>query len=225
MRSLTAFPALAASLLACATTQPEAAAPPVEEEGQPLQASGEILFLTAGGTGTSAAFDDRRIMGPSVNLTLGSEGTWDGDLSGQNVSLAITSDRITGAGVDLHVERQGEVTSLRGGWFQRRVSLEFTPKNVTGRAGPACSVDVERKAPGVYQGSVGCVVRAPPLPGGTISVAGPIFPDDSILPSQISPARQQLVTNRATLRLAGDAASPNPPMPQFALALLAVLPP
>lgn len=224
MRSLT-VPALAASLLACATTQPEAAAPPVEEEGQSLQASGEIFFLTAGGTGSSAVFDDRRILGPSVNLTRGEEGTWDGDLSGQNVSLAIAPDRIAGAGVDLHVERQGEVTSLRGVWFQRRVSLDLGPKNVTGRAGPACSVDVERKAPGVYQGSVGCVVRAQPLPGGPITVAGPIFPDDSILPSRVSPTRQQLVATRATLRLAGDAASPTPPMPQFALALLAVLPP
>jgi len=216
MRPLIAVPVLAASLLACAAPQkpaPEAATPPVEDEGRDFQASGEIFFLSPGGTGTSAAFDDRRIVGPSVNLTRDEEGTWGGGLAGQDVLLAIAPDRITGAGVDLHVERKGDATSLRGIWFQRRVSLEFTPKNVTGRAGATCSVDVERKAPGVYQGSVGCLVQQP--------LRTQLFAGGSISP----PRQAQIVATHATLRLAGDAASPSPPMPQFALALLAVLPP
>ncbi len=203
MRSRFAVPALAASLLACATPQtpaPEAAAPPVEDEGRAFQASGEIVFFSSGGTGSSAAFDDRRIVGPSVNLTRGEEGTWDGDLAGQSVSLAIAPDRITGAGVDLHMERKGDATSLRGIWFQRRISLDFTSKSVSGRAGQVCSVDVVRKAPGVYNGTVGCMVQRPRQ-------------------------SQQASVSNATLRLAGDAALPSPPMPQFALGLVAVLPP
>jgi hypothetical protein len=203
MRPFAAGTALAASLLACATPQtpsPEVAAPPVEDEGRAFQASGEIVFLSTGGFGSSAAFDDRRIVGPSVNLTRDEEGSWGGGLAGQEVSLAVAPDRITGAGVDLHVERKGDATSLRGIWFQRRISLEFTPRSISGRAGQICSVDVERKAPGVYQGSVGCVVQQPLR-------------------------MQQAAVSSASIRLAGDAALPSPPMPQFALGLVAVLPP
>jgi hypothetical protein len=206
MRSRPFPSAVAACLLSCAGAQKpaaepvKAAAPPVEDESRAIGASGEIFFVAVGGTGTSAAFDERRIVGPSVNLTLGDGGTWAGDLAGQNVSLAIAPDRITGAGVDLHVERAGDATSLRGIWFQRRVSLDFTPKSIAGRAGPACSVDLRRQAPGVYQGSVGCVVQQPDR-------------------------TQQAAVSRATIQLAGDAALPSPPMPQFALALVAVLPP
>ena len=205
MRALPFFAALAGGLLSCAGTQkpaePEkAAAPPAEGESPTFRAAGEIFFIAVGGTGTSAAFDDRRIVGPAVNLTLGEGGDWAGDLAGQNVSLAIAPDRITGAGVDLHVERGGERTSVSGIWFQRRVSLDFAPRTISGRAGPACSVDLRRDSPGVFQGSVGCVVQQPNKP-------------------------QQANVTRATIQLAGDAALPSPPMPQFALALVAVLPP
>jgi hypothetical protein len=206
MRGPPFLPALAACLLSCAGAQkpapePEkAAAPPVEDGGPAFRAAGEIFFVSTGGVGSSAAFDARRVVGPSVNLTLGEGGAWSGALAGQDVSLAIAPGRITGAGVDLHVERKGDATSLRGIWFQRRVSLEFTPESISGRAGPVCSVDVERDAPGVYRGSMACVV-------------------------QETLRTQQAAVSSASLRLAGDAALPSPPMPQFALALVAVVPP
>jgi hypothetical protein len=213
MRPLVIVSALAASLLGCASQQKPAsqAAAPAEpasspatalpgDEDQGFQASGEIIFFTAGGTGSSAAFGDRRIVGPSVNLTRGEEGTWEGDLVGQSVRLDTAPDRITGAGVNLYVERVGDAVSLRGIWFDRRISLDLTPKSVSGRAGQVCSVDVERKAPGVYRGSLGCVVQDPRR-------------------------KQQASVSNATLRLAGDAALDSPPMPQFVLALVAVLPP
>ncbi len=58
----------------------------------------------------------------------------------------------------------------------------------------ACSIDLAKKRPGIFSGQIGC------QRGGLPAVTG------------------------ATMKLAGDAAAEEPPLPQLAFALIAVLP-
>jgi hypothetical protein len=201
-RALTA--AAFAALLACATVErappPAEAELPADEADRAFNASGEVFFVTQGGTGTSAAFGGSRVVGPSVNLSRRDDGSWAGDFAGRSVILSAMTDGVTGTGVELHLEARGDTTTIRGIVFEQRVSLELTPKRIAGRAGPNCSLDLARHAPGIFEGQIGCIAPAQTrLTGGSVT--------------------------RATLRLAGDAAAVSPPMPQFALALVGVLPP
>jgi hypothetical protein len=193
-----------AALLACATVErsppPAEAQLPADEADREFNASGELFFLTQGGAGTSAAFGGSRVVGPNVNLSRRDDGSWAGDFAGHSVILSAMTDGLTGTGVELHVEARGDTTTIRGIVFEQRVSLELTPKRIAGRAGPNCSLDLARHAPGVFEGQLGCIAPAQSrLSGGTVT--------------------------RATLHLAGDAAAISRPMPQFALALVGVLSP
>ncbi len=150
--------------------------------------------LAAGGRGASAAFDATRVVGPAVNLTQTAGGTWSGDLHGRSVALEVTDRRISAPNVELFVESAGAVTTVRGNLFGRHYSLRYGPKKLTGRAG-GCAVDLARTKRGNFAGTTGCT----------------------------GPRRLPIVT-RTFVRLLGQARDPAPPYPQFALALLAVLP-
>jgi hypothetical protein len=161
---------------------------------QAYEPTGEVSF-NAGGRGTGASFDEERIVGPAVNLSLMEGGAWSGDLLGNTVDLSVTPERITGSNVDLHVEKlaKGE-TSVRGNLFGRRVTLETGRKGLQWRMGN-CSLDLGRQKSGALQGGYGCVGGRSRLP----SVTG------------------------ASMRLTGRAGTPDAPYPQLVLALLAVL--
>ncbi|HEX9290793.1 MAG TPA: hypothetical protein VF904_14835 [Anaeromyxobacteraceae bacterium] len=157
--------------------------------------SGELLFVARGAQSAGASYDADRLVGPTVNMSRREDGGWAGDLGGQNIDLEVSDTRLSGANVDLHVDRSNDKTTVRGTYFGQRISLELSPRTVSGRVG-ACSLDLTRKRPGYYEGDLGCVTRGTAMP----AVA------------------------KATLKLAGDAATARPPMPQFALALISVLP-
>lgn len=158
-----------------------------------FEATGEVR-LAAGGRGASAAFDDSRVVGPTVNLTRTAEGTWSGDLHGRSVALQVTDRRISAPNVELFVETAGGATTVRGNFFGRRYSLAYGPRKLTGRAG-GCSVELTRTKKGNLAGTTGCA-------GG----------------------RRMPIVTRTFVRLVGQARDPAPPFPQFVLALLAVLP-
>ena len=185
---------IAAALLAACATPKVTPLPMPSAEG-----SGEISFVPTGSAGTSAAFDQTRVFGPMVNMEASAEGVWGGDLRGQSVVLDVSEGRLRGAGLEMAVEREGDALRLGGLVRSRRVSLRLSPKFLTGTVdGGACSFDMRLASPGVYRGSVSC-----------------------------SPRRSQRLSSvpTATLRLAGDAARvESPVLPQFVLALLAVLP-
>ncbi len=176
---------LAAAALALVAGRPAAAFEP----------TGELMFLPRGGTGSGASFDADMVVGPAVNMVRQEGGGWAGDLDGNDVDLAVTEDHARGANVNLSFARKGGRTQIEGLFFGQRVRIELDAKKLRVRFG-ACSMELDRKRPGMFTGDVGCVRNR------------------SILPA----------TARATLRLSGDAAAEAPPMPQFALALLAILP-
>lgn len=177
--------ALAAALVAGTATAQE----------QPFEPTGEVRFVGWGSTGTGAAFDGERIVGPSVNLTRRDDGTWAGDLAGHDLDLQLSPTHAKGPNVNLSFETKDGRTTVEGLFFGRRIRIAMDRKRFQGKAG-ICSVDLARKGPAAFQGQIGCMPTGRGVPQ----------------------------TSRATLQLIGQAGADQPPMPQLALALVAILP-
>lgn len=158
------------------------------------QPNGEVLFRISGGVSTGASYDEQRIIGPAVNLEESEGGGWGGDIGGNSVEIEVNGERLTGAGVDIFVKQEKNQLVVRGNLFARRLWLEIGAKKVSGRVGD-CSIDLKNKSPGLYVGNIGC-----------------------------SRGTRTPQTARAEMRLDGTAAEAKPPLPQFALALVSVLP-
>ncbi len=169
--------------------------PGAAQDKAPFEATGEIRLHGYGTVGSSAAYDADRLVGPSVNLTRREDGTWAGDLAGQDMDLEISEGRVSGPNVSLTVSRKAGRTEVEGIFFNRRFRVSLDAKRLQGRFGE-CSFDLVRKRGGAYQGDLGCLRARSAFPA----------------------------TTRATLSLFGSAADAAPPMPQFALALVAILP-
>jgi hypothetical protein len=169
-----------------------------------FEATGEVSFRTRVGFAGGAAYDQDRIVGPGVDLVRAEGGRWAGTIGGGHAQLWPTADGIAGDAIvsdlpsgkiTLHFERSNKGTAVRGLYFNAMAHLEIGAKTISGRVGD-CSVDLTRKAPGLFEGAVGCVSRGSTMPSVT----------------------------KGILRLGRDAAKLDAPMPQLALALLAVLP-
>ncbi len=182
------------SILAALAALPLLVAPPAAAQGPPFEPTGELRFHGLGSLGTSASFDDERVIGPTVNLTRREDGSWGGDLAGQNMDLEVSERRVTGPNVSLTVSQRGGRTEVEGLFFNQRFRMSVDGKRLHGRFGE-CSFDMVRKRD-AFRGDLGCL-----RPGAS-------FPSSS----------------KATLTLLGTAAQPAPPLPQFALALMAILP-
>jgi len=195
---------VASLLLAACAHRPDG--PPAAAEAVPPAgaaqppSSGAVSFVAAGSTGLSATFDPGRIVGPQVDLALTGQGTWAGTAGGRTVSLEITGGHLAGAGVDLVIERTGDAIAIGGTWFGRRVQLRVDGTRVRGTAdGGRCAVDLRPlpEQPGTLGGEVGCAPRR----GSAAQVTA------------------------ATMVMDGAAADlARTPLPQLALALIAVLP-
>lgn len=145
--------------------------------------------------GASAAFDAEHVVGPVVNLTRQDGGFWIGELLGQGVELSVTPERINGPNVDLRIEQGKKGMAVRGYFFGKRYAVEWDAKGLTARVGN-CSYDLERaKTGGAVAGNVGCSTSRSTMPA----------------------------VGNVQIKLRGDAGSLTPPMPQFALALVATL--
>jgi hypothetical protein len=161
--TLSRFLAIAASsaVLACATPSgaPVTVTTPAPGEVKPsgFKADGEIFF-DAQGSGTSVAFNDFRMVGPQVNMTLDAKGNWGGNIGDRNMIVTVKPGRITGDGVDLYVVRKGTTVSIQGMYFQRQVWFTLKPKEIQGTTdGGSCSFDLTpAQAPGFFTGGVGC---------------------------------------------------------------------
>ncbi|HZZ83721.1 MAG TPA: hypothetical protein VFE30_04220 [Anaeromyxobacteraceae bacterium] len=170
-------------------------AAPAAHAAPDFKPAGEVILVGVGG-GVGAGFDADRVVGPTVNLTRRDGGEWAGDLAGLNVALAVGGGRIVAPNVDLRVESQGGVTTIRGLLRGKVVRLAADGRRVSGRYG-VCSLDLRRDQGGAYEGDLGCVARRSRLPR----------------------------TARSFLRVRGDADDVGArPYPQFALALVSILP-
>ncbi len=158
--------AAASAVLACATPSgtPVPVTTPAPGEVKPagFKADGEI-FMDAQGTGTSVAWNDFRMVGPTVNMGLDEKGNWGGNIGQRNMIVSVKPGRITGDGVDLYVVRKNQTLSIQGMFFQRQVWFTIKPGEIQGTTdGGRCSFDLfPDKQSGYWTGDVGC--------GGTIN--------------------------------------------------------
>ena len=170
-------------------------APALADE-QGFAPTGEIRFVAYGALASGAAWSADRIVGPVVNMARREDGGWAGDLLGHDLSLNLDSNRLSGPNVNLLFSQKGSKIDVEGLFYGQRVRITMDGKKLEGRMGD-CSYQFKRSRSGLaYQGDVGCMRR------------GAIFP----------------AAGKAGLELLGEAAGPNPPLPQLTLALVAILP-
>jgi hypothetical protein len=181
--------ALAAAALGAAALL----APPAAAQA-PYEPTGE-LRLTGGGVGSGASFDSDRIVGPAVNLTRRDDGSWAGDLAGEDLDLQPTRGGLQAPFVNLKFSSKDGKTRIEGLYFGQRVRFDVDRRKLEGRFG-GCSMALQRKGAPVFRGEMGCLVPGQRLPR----------------------------TSQVSLELIGEAAADPPPLPQFAFALLAILP-
>ncbi len=161
-----------------------------------FQPQGEVRFYSTGGMGSGASFDDTRIVGPDVNLTRREDGSWAGDIAGQDVNLVGGESRLSGPQVNLTFKQKSGKTDVEGLFYGQRVRISIDPKKLKGRYG-SCSFDLSRgRGPPVYRGDVGCLHEGQRLPSA----------------------------GKAGVELIGEAAGEKPPAVQLGLALVATLP-
>ncbi len=189
--------AAASAVLGCATPSgtpiPVSTPAPGETKPPGFQAKGEIFF-DAQGAGTSVAYDDFRMVGPTVNMARDASGKWGGNIGQRNMILTVAPGRITGDGVDLYVVRKKTTVSVQGMYFQRQVWFTIKPTEIQGTTdGDTCSFDLTRtpQPGGWFTGGVGC--------GGNLRMGS-----------------LQLLGDAANLE--------TPTLPQLILALIGVLP-
>lgn len=153
--------AAASAVLACATPSgtPVPVTSPAPGEAKPVgfKADGEI-FWDAQGAGTSVAWNDFRIVGPTVNMSLDEKGNWGGNIGQRNMIVTVKPGRITGDGVDLYVVKKNQTLSIQGMFFQRQVWFTIKPTEIQGTTdGGRCSFDLNPTNQGGYwSGGVGC---------------------------------------------------------------------
>jgi hypothetical protein len=148
---------------------PRAGAP----ESEPFRPSGEILFFDA-----SAAFDANRVIGPHVNVSRRSDGSWAGTIEQDVVDINVTADRLTGANLKASIQHNKRGLVISGQWRDLILYYQIGSDQVLIRS-PNYSLSLLSSEPGIY-----------------------------------GPYRQ--------LKLIGEAAKADPPMPQFVLALVAI---
>ena len=171
-----------------------AAAPVVAQETQ-FEPRGEVRFHASAGLGSGASFDETRIVGPAVNLTRREDGSWAGDIAGEDVSLYGGDTKLRGPNVNLTFKQKNGKTDVEGLFYGNRVRISVDAKKIKGRYG-TCSFDLTRRGPPMYRGDVGCMRQDERLP----------------------------VAGKAAIELIGEAADEKPPGAQLGLALVAILP-
>jgi hypothetical protein len=99
---------LSAALLAaaCKTAEPVPGA-----TGENYTPKGEIQFQ-----GVGASWDDSRVVGPSVNMTLRTDGSWGGTLRGEGMDVSVYASRAAGVNFTLSWENTGDGMVATGQW-------------------------------------------------------------------------------------------------------------
>lgn len=151
-----------------ALSPPPAGAPPAE-----FRPIGEVQItgMAAGVASSSAAFDAWRVSGPRVDVARADASTWGGHIGDRAVRVTVQPGRISGSGLNVAVERSGEVLEIGGLFGEARIRFEITPRHVKGSVGRR-SYELAATAPGHYVGT-GRVLH---LGGAAADLANPPMP-------------------------------------------------
>jgi hypothetical protein len=139
------------------TPLPMGGPPPSSLElAAPYRSEGEVFVAFGRTSGITNSYGGYRVVGPNTSLSMNSEGRWGGTIAGQPALLDVTPGRITGAGVDLQVRRDGEAVAVTGLWRSARLDMTFKPDHIGGTPGSGCSLDLRPAGDSFWRGFIGC---------------------------------------------------------------------
>ncbi len=175
-------------------TPPPSLSPPVDREGE---VTGGVAF-SAGGAGGHVAYGPWNVKGGGMDLAWAGGGAWAGTWNGAPARFVASQGRLDGPSSAVRIERRDGALAVSGTFAGRPVAVTIGRTTVSATLGTgACTLSLAAEEAGVLSGPVGC-----PGTGGTPASSG-----------------------AGALRLEGEAILvPDVLLPQFVLALLAVLP-
>jgi hypothetical protein len=174
MRRLASLPALASLLLyGCATgssSQPD------------FVPTGSITTYM----GAGASFNPTRVVGPKINVTQRSDGTWGGIIGANGtgsvggaeaIDATFSNGQLVGANIRLNIARADGLTTITGQWKNRIVRFEVTADEVRVRTDTKSNNFPRVGGPGEYGGRagvnlVGEAIVAPPSPAFALAMLG-----------------------------------------------------
>jgi hypothetical protein len=151
------------ALAGCATAAPRGtpvamdASPPLAMEASSAYVpDGEVFASFGRSAGTTNSYGRYRVVGPATSLAVTSQGRWGGTIGGQPALLEARAGRISGAGVELQVTREGEALLVSGLWRGARIQLSFTKEKIQGTPGGGCSLDLRPGDGTSWRGFLAC---------------------------------------------------------------------
>ncbi len=113
---------------------PAGAARPADAAATPTQTVevmvGEVITLPYN---RSAAYGPARVRGPAVNLTDGGDGEWKGNIKNLDGVFKVTEGRISGANLNLVMDRDGAEWTCQGTVDGKRVRIVLSPDGLVAR--------------------------------------------------------------------------------------------
>lgn len=107
---------------------------PAAPAAAPTQASeamvGEVIALPFNRT---AAYGPTVVRGPAVNLTDSGNGEWKGNIKDLNGVFTVTEKRISGANLNMVMDRDGEEWTCQGTVDGKRVRIVLSPDSLVAR--------------------------------------------------------------------------------------------
>jgi hypothetical protein len=172
VRPIPALIAAALVALPLAAVPGEGGAPPVAEAARPADAPeilGEVVLLPGS---NSASYGADRVIGPKVNMTESTPGTWKGRIRDYDGVLEVNAKRISGASFNLVMDRDGEEWICQGTWDGKRVRIAFGKDSLTVKVDNRFS-EMKRVGPDVFATlPVGPALRVK----GDAAGAAPLYP-------------------------------------------------
>ena len=169
----TTFISLAMRALACA-------------EGSAGSGSASYDFQPTGGitiaSGNGARFNATQVMGPKIQVSQRSDGSWGGTIKGvagspTPIDATFQGGQFVGANIRLSIVREGGQTTIVGSFQDKIVRFEVTATEVRVRTGSRSDNYVKLPGEGEYGGPQsmrleGEAIQAPPTPAFALAMLG-----------------------------------------------------
>jgi BASS family bile acid:Na+ symporter len=146
-RAMARAPALIVALVLASPLSVLAEEPPPSAPTRTVEAMvGEVVVLPYN---RSAAYGSALVRGPKVNLTDHGKGQWKGNIKDLDGVFTVTGERISGANLNMVMERDGEEWTCQGIVDGKRVRIVMSPGGLVARYDTRF-YDLKRVAPDLW---------------------------------------------------------------------------
>jgi hypothetical protein len=133
------------ALAACATSSEGTSATAAASKGD-FTPTGSVSGFTG-----NASFDATRVVGPKINASLRSDGTWGGTIGDRPLFHAFKDGTLSGPDLTLNITKAGDVLTITGQIQGRILRFEVSPALLRVRTDTR-SMDFNGDGTGVYSG-------------------------------------------------------------------------